>query len=191
MIIPSPTPKPENPALIEKLVGAVQDQLINYFPWLTYAFGKAQKLVSLREGTPFVYPAIHISNGQYVSVLPDQDLGNFSFFTLEDPWTIPKFSPHEFNIVRIPYGLVLWVNLDDVFNDHPDRNLELLKEDLIKFLTRKIVLKYGSLTIDKIYEKAENVYKGYSLKEVDTQYLMHPYAGIRIEGEFIYIEGSC
>jgi len=43
-------------------------------------------------------------------------------------------------------------------------------------------LKSGRLTLSKLYEKADNVFKEFDIKELDSQYFMHPYAGIRIEG---------
>ena len=53
----------------------------------------------------------------------------------------------------------------------------------------------GRLTVEQIYERFENIYKGYSLERIynelayqgqdiqsiDKQYFMHPYAGLRIE----------
>jgi hypothetical protein len=39
-----------------------------------------------------------------------------------------------------------------------------------------------------VYERAENVFEGYSLDEVDNQFLMQPFAGLRITGELIVDE---
>lgn len=44
------------------------------------------------------------------------------------------------------------------------------------------------IELAKIYEQAENIFKGYSLREIDTQYLMQPYGGIRIDGFLMYRE---
>ena len=33
-----------------------------------------------------------------------------------------------------------------------------------------------------IYELAENVYRGFTLDEIDNQFLMHPFGGFRFEG---------
>ena len=40
----------------------------------------------------------------------------------------------------------------------------------------------GRIEINRIYELAENIYRGFSLDEVDNQFLMAPYGGFRFEG---------
>jgi hypothetical protein len=41
-----------------------------------------------------------------------------------------------------------------------------------------------------VYQTAENVFDGYTLDEVDNQYLMAPFAGFRLTGEMI-IDEEC
>ena len=57
-------------------------------------------------------------------------------------------------------------------------------------IVRVAWIKKGSVTLSRIYERAENVFQGYSLDEVDNQYLMSPYAGFRITGEMV-IDEEC
>jgi hypothetical protein len=45
--------------------------------------------------------------------------------------------------------------------------------------------KKGSFTVQRIYERAENVFDGFTLDEVDNQFLMSPFAGFRFYGEMI------
>ena len=44
------------------------------------------------------------------------------------------------------------------------------------------------MDITKMYDQAENIFREYSLKEIDTQYLMQPYGGVRFDLELIYRE---
>lgn len=189
MNIPS-TPKPENPAFADKVIGELQDKLKTKLSWLNYSFGKSQKLVSAkRDGkTPFFYPGIHLKKDTYISVLPDQSLGNFSFVVLDDPQTI-TFNPNSYNKVSTGYALIFWFNLSKIFPASTDRNLENVKEQIVQVLTRELFLTSGSLTVEKIFEQAENVYRGYSLKEVEAQFMMHPFAGLRFEGLLTFTEG--
>jgi hypothetical protein len=53
-----------------------------------------------------------------------------------------------------------------------------------------MLLKSGTFTINRVYEKAENIFQGFTLAEVDNQYLMHPYCGWRFVGE-IRVEDIC
>jgi hypothetical protein len=51
-------------------------------------------------------------------------------------------------------------------------------------------LKDGTIVINRIYELAENVYRGFTLDEIDNQFLMHPFAGFRFAGE-LGIDETC
>ena len=71
-----------------------------------------------------------------------------------------------------------------------------MKDEIIRLLTTPgIINTTGRLTINKIYERFENIYKGYSIEkiynnyvykgegiqDIDKQFFMYPYAGLRIE----------
>lgn len=181
------TPKPEAPAFIDKLIVQVQDALVANLPWLDHAFGQAQRLVTKKDQVDYFYPGVHIGNGTYINVFPDQTLGNYSFVLMEDPQNI-DFRPHTTNNVKVKYSIVFWFNLDKIFGVGKDRNTEQLKADILKVLARKLFLTTGRLDVRAIYEQAENIYRGFSVKEVDSQFLMQPYGGFRFEGEMILME---
>ena len=67
------------------------------------------------------------------------------------------------------------------------RNTEYVKEELLKTI-RRAWLRHGAVNVEKVYQRAENVFEGYSLDEVDIQYLMQPFAGFRLVGELIVDE---
>lgn len=186
MNIPA-VPKPETPAFIDKVITQVQDILKAKLSWLDYSFGQSQRLVTTKDKKEYFYPGIHLGDGKYINVLPDQELGNYSFFITEDPQTV-DFKPHTSNSVKLKYSIVFWVNLDKIFNDDEDRNTESLKAQILKVLTKEMFLAYGRIDVKQIFEKAENIYKGYSLREVNSQFLMQPYAGFRFEGEMLIRE---
>lgn len=186
MNIPS-VPKPETPAFIDKVVVQIQDTLKSKLSWLNYSFGQSQRLVEMRDKREYFYPGIHLGAGKYLNVLPDQDLGNYSFVITEDPQNV-DFRPHNANNVKLKYSIIFWLNLDKIYADEEDRNTEALKAQILKVLTREMFLTYGRIDVRQIYERAENIYKGYSLKEVNSQFLMQPYAGFRFEGEMVLRE---
>jgi hypothetical protein len=67
----------------------------------------------------------------------------------------------------------------------PDqRNTEYVKEAILGVLETAF-LKKGVITVQRIYQRAENVFDGFSLDEVDNQFLMSPFAGFRFQGEMI------
>jgi len=180
-------PKPETPAFIDKVIVQVQDVLKNNLAWLDYSFGQCQKLVTTKDKKDYFYPGVHIRSGKYENVFPNAKLGNYSFFMIEDPQNI-DFRPHTTNNVRLKYSIVFWLNLDKIFGKQVDRNKEAIKAEISKVLTRKTFLTFGRIDIRQIHEQAENIYKGYSIKEIDSQFLMQPYCGFRFEGEMLFNE---
>lgn len=181
-------PRPLIPIFTDKLICELQDYLIENLNWLDHAFGRCQRLITLKDGRSYYYPGIHIESGKYINVFPTSEFGNFSFFHIADPQRV-EFNSHSFNRVWANYALIFWFNLDSIFTT-TERNTEVMKAQIIQILTRNIYLKSGSITVNNIYEQAENIYKGFSIKEIESQFLMQPYAGFRFEGE-IYFNESC
>lgn len=174
-------PKPVTISFFDKVVTQIQDILKSEVFWLDHSFGQSQQLVTKKNKRDFYYPGVHIGNGTYVDVLPNQSLGNYSFFILDDPYTI-EYHPHVKNRITVNFGLIFWLNLKDVFPSSNDRNIETIKEQLLDILTNKMLLNYGRITVNRIQQQARNIYREYSLKEIDSQFLMFPYAGLRFDG---------
>lgn len=186
MNIPN-VPKPTNPVLLDRVIVQIQDRLKEKLSWLDYSFGRCQRLVTMKDRKEYFYPGVHIGAGEYINVLPDQNLGNFSFLSIDDPQPV-DFNPNSFNTIRAKYALIFWFNLDKIFAGSEDRNTEEIKAQILKVLTRELRLTVGRLNIESINEKAENIYKGFSLKEIDSQFLMQPFGGMRFEGEILMLE---
>jgi hypothetical protein len=183
-------PKPDVPEFTDKVVVEIQDALKAKLSWLNYSFGRIQRLVTVKDGANYFYPAVHIGDGEYVNVLPDQGLGNYSFFVVDDPQVL-DFKANTANNVKLKCSIVFWFDLNSIFPNSKDRNTENLKAQILSVLLRDLRLKSGRFSVKQIFEQPENIYRGYSLKEVDSQYMMQPFGGIRFEGELIFIEGLC
>ena len=188
------TPIITNPELIDRVIGDIQKGLADKLPWLDYAFGKAQRLVKIinnkRYYTPNVYAGKKPSGEyNYLGVSPDAKIGNFSFFQIDDP-QIMDWEPNIRGKIDAPFGLIFWFDMRKVRPGDESRNTEAVKAEILKVLNGGIWVKSGRIVINKIYEQAENIYKGYTLDEVDNQFLMHPYAGMRFDG-ILTINESC
>ena len=184
MNIPA-VPKPETPAFLDEIVVQIQDILKANLSWLDYSFGRSQRLVTTKDKNNYFYPGVHIGYEKYINVFPDQELGNFSFFQIEDPQDLVSDTRRP-SLIKIKYSLIFWANLDSIFQDKKDRNTEALKLQILQLLSQGLFLNNGRISVKTIFEKAENIYKEYSLKEVDSQFLMQPYYGLRFEGEIKY-----
>lgn len=187
-------PAIENPVMLDRVLASIQNGLITNIPWLDVAFGKCQKLTKEVQGHTIVTPNVYCGgwNGHgendYIEVSPDSRIGNFSFFEIEDPQNI-TVGPWAREITA-PFALIVWFDLTRVYGNATNRNTEFLKAQFLRVLNGREGwhLSSGRIVLNRIYERAENIYRGYSLSEIDNQYLMHPYAGFRFEGELMFNE---
>lgn len=174
------------PYLFDKVIHELQQALKNGLPWLDYSFGRVERLVKTVNDKRLYTPNIYKGNDQYEQLLPDDRLGCFSFFVLHEPQEIMNRMQLEVRI-KTPFSLIVWVDMRKVEKamQLPDeRNTEYIKEQVLSCIATSF-LKKGSVSVARIYEKAENVFDGFSLDEVDNQFLMSPFAGFRFYGEMI------
>lgn len=189
-------PMKKNPVLLDKIIQDIQTKLKEKLTWLDYAFGRAYKLVQHQDnGGKFIYPAAYIGNSDYISLLPDDNYGNFCWFDIYDPQKVINVvqSTPQFTISG---AIIFWFNLDSIFSDNDAMYTEEIKDEIIRVLsTPGIVKQTGKLAINEIYERFENIYSGYSIEKIynsyqysgqdiqslDKMFFMHPYSGLRFE----------
>ena len=178
----------QNPVMLDRVIGEIQNGLVDNLPWLDVAFGRSQRLTKMMNGkriiTPNVYCGGWNGHGQndYIETSPDSKIGNFSFFEIEDPQTI-DVGPWARRI-KAPFGLIVWFDLTRVYNEPDNRNTEYIKAEILRVLGGRSgwSLSQGRIVLNRIFERAENIYRGYTLSEIDNQFLMHPFAGFRFDG---------
>lgn len=178
----------QNPVLIDRVIGELQTGLADNVDWLDVAFGRAQRVVKHVNGKRYYTPSVYAGGTQwrghndYIDVSPDANIGNFSFFWVDDPQTV-GWQPKEQSTIKASFALIVWFDLRKVYpGELNNRNTEALKNEILNVLNGGFWLKTGRITVERIYELAENVYRGFTIDEIDNQYLMHPYGGFRFEG---------
>lgn len=184
----------KNPVMLDRIIGEIQTGLVENVLWLDVAFGRSQRLTKMLNGKRIITPNVYCGgwNGHgpndYLEVSPDSRIGNFSFFEIEDPQTIDT-GPWAREI-KAPFGLIVWFDLTRVYGSPDNRNTEQLKADILHVLNGRTGwhLREGRITINRIYERCENIYRGYTLTEIDNQFLMHPFAGLRFDGLLEFAE---
>lgn len=177
-----------NAVMLDRVIGDIQQGLVDNISWLDAAFGRSQRLTKMMNGKKIVTPNVYCGgwNGHgendYIETSPDSKIGNFAFFEIEDPQIIDA-GPWARQI-KAPFGLIVWFDLTRVYNTATNRNTEKLKAQILRVLNGRAGwhLPGGRIIINRIYERAENIYRGYTLSEIDNQFLMHPYAGFRFDG---------
>ena len=169
--------KQNNAVLIDAAIAKIEDALAAGLGWLNTVYGRAERIVKVIDGKRYYMPAWYAGNevsgdNEYTLLVPDSRLGNYAFFTVDDPEEI-TLRRGEQSSFRLPFSLIVWCERDI---------LRVLNNVFFPFTAR--------MTVAQIYEKAENVFKGFTLDEAQNQYMMHPYAAWRITGE-LFVEDEC
>lgn len=186
-----------SPVMLDKVIDSMRQNLLARLPWLNYAFGRAYKLVKHTSEGKFTEPAVYIGNSEYVSLMPNDNWGNFCWFDIYDPQSIDTTQRYHPKLT-FSGAIIFWYNMTRIFGDTEFLYNEEIKEQVVNALsTPGIISQQGQVRLFDIYERLENIYRGYSLEKVyntyvysgeeltyiDKQYFMHPYGGLRIELE--------
>lgn len=180
--------------MLDRVIGEIQVGLVSAFDWLDYAFGRSQRITREINGRRVIVPAVYCGGwdgrgeNDYIEVGPDSKIGNFVFFEVEDPQTIDAGVWGR--TITSPFSLIFWGDMRTLTAEKANRNIARYEDYVLKFLAGRTGwhLTQGQVTTERVYERAENIYRGYSLDEVDAQYLMHPYCGFRIDGTLEFDE---
>lgn len=174
-------PLREHPKLFDQVIQYVQQGLKDNISWLEYSFGRAERLIKVIDGQRYYTPNVYVGKQNYELVMPDTfKLGNYSFFVMDEPQEVTNATPLEVKI-HAPFSLIVWVDMRTIDNDD-ERNTEAIKEEILTTLQR-LHIKKGSINVSRIFEKAENVWQGFTTDEAANQFMMSPYYGVRFYGE--------
>lgn len=177
-----------NPILLDKAINSIRKHLLSGLPWLNEAFGRAYKITEHPEGEErFTYPAVYKGDSEYMSMLPNDTIGNFCWFDIYDPQRVININPRH-NQLEVNGAIVFWYDLTAIYADTTYLYTEEVKDEVLKVLTSNVLPNIGKIQVSEIYERFENIYKEYSTETVGKQYFLHPYAGLRVEFTLILKE---
>lgn len=166
---------PDNPVGADKVCAEIQNKLGAEFDWLDHLFGKAQ-IVETKKGK---VPRVFYEKNDYLDVLPDEKYGSFSFMMFDDPEGVDVMNGGFMSHITVRMGLIFWIDLSLIGEG---RRSEEVKELLRTYVGGKMKLTSGSFTLENISERVENIYKGLTVSEIERQFLMQPYYGLRLDG---------
>lgn len=178
--------KRDNPVLMDAIIEEINEQMASNLTWLNNIFGNVERLIKAINGRNYYTANIHIKGNEYKVISPDQKLGNFSYFVADEPETI-DYNRYDQTHFRVPISLVIWVDMRTIPSG-AERNVEAVKQEITRFLNGGLFLRHGRFFVNRIYSKAENVFEGFSLSEIDNQFLMQPFCGWRFEGEMEFLD---
>lgn len=165
----------DNPVLIERLFNDVQQALIDGLDWLDLAYGKAERVIQRTQRNERTYiPAWYLDGMDYDNLLPDDRKGNYAFFTVEDNMSVEAAQGRPARISG-QCSLIVWLDQRTLTNEW---DKEHARNSVISILTA-LNTDSGHLQVQSVFERAESVFSGFTLDEVENQYLTYPYCGFR------------
>ena len=181
--------KPKKARLFDRPIQDLQQSIGRKLLFMDHVFGRAERLVKEINQRRVFSPNIYKADGEYILLTPDNtELGNYCFFVREEPEVmVEAFGNH--GRMRCPFSLIVWVDMRKV-EDGDERNVYDLELKVLDAVASPGVLRSGGLTVSRVYHRAENVFEGFTLDEVDNQYLMWPFVGLRLQIE-IWVDEDC
>lgn len=181
--------KRTSPHLFDKVIGDMQQGIADNVTWIDHIFGRAERLLKVIAGRRYYTPNWYRGDDEYILLAPDQGLGCYGFFVLDEPQDV-SWSAGLNSRLEAPFSLIVWADMREVDTQTDTRDTEKGKQDILKALNGGTWVHDGGFVINRIYERAENVFRGFTLDEVDNQFLMSPFAGWRFDG-VMTIKNDC
>lgn len=179
----------DEPKLFDRPIQDIQKSIAKKLLFMNHIFGRAERLLKVVEGRRHFSPNVYKGKDEYELLTPDNmDLGNYCFFVPDEPQVMVS----AFGVsgrIKAPFSLVVWVDMRTI-EDKDVRNIYDVELKVLDAVASPGVLRHGGLEVSRVYFKAENVFAGFTMDEVDNQFLMSPYMGLRIEME-IWIDEDC
>jgi hypothetical protein len=153
--------------------------------WLTYAYGLSDRIVEFREGKEFIYPAVFqdINSRDYHSCMPNDLPAAFSFWTKEDA---------KINDPARGYYNISCIFFMDLRQIAPTNNFKLTKskirQDILEWVRVHKYMGVGVWDLVKITDDdITQVYKGFSVNQLDNIVRQLPKYAIRLDFTFSFI----
>lgn len=178
------------PKLIDKALAPLIKELQG-LSWLDSAYGKCEALPtdeSFRKFKPAVYAGRPNGSGvkwEYLELLPDGKLGNYSFFDVPDRVGL-SMERGDLPVLDFQAGLVVWFDFRKVYkSDHVYKTTENVKNEILE------VMKYSrvKLVVESTEDRVPKIYAGYEYRDMNSLFSQRPYGCFRINLRIIYNEG--
>lgn len=180
--------KNPQPVLLDKAIIPLQESIAK-IPWITNVYGRAlRKVRNDKNGRKVYYPAVHVLSREHLSVAPSEGLGNFAFFDFPNGETYPDYHQLRVGKTEAQMRIIVWYKEDERKGtaDHRERR----KLDALTAIRNTVFPRemQARVLINRSYEQAEQIYRGYTIDETMNQFLMYPYGGFCLEGILQYEE---
>ncbi len=173
------------PKLLDAAVSAINTTLLAELTWLDNAYGNVERRQKEVNGRRIFYPGVYSGDSDYYNLMPDGHLGNYSFFYIEDGIDVMEAKGRAYYF-SVRYALVFWFDYRTVYSaDWEQRSINNVQNEVFAAI-KKFSLANAQIMADRAFLDAQNIYRLFTVDEVEQQYLMRPYGGLRVEGIIKY-----
>jgi hypothetical protein len=181
--------KPENvvpeitPVGIDLFTTKFNATLLTKLTWLNKAYGKClvhrQKTDKGISTIPIVYAGSK-QTGDYISVFPDDRIGNHVFWIFSDPINY-KYHSAQQSSIDTQCSIVIWFDLRKIANSGFN-NIEFVKTRIIEAIRAANRSVRGEFQWTAINERPQSIYREFSFTDMDAKFTTHPYFAYRFDG---------
>jgi hypothetical protein len=167
---------------IETIAGHMTD-----LTWLSYSFGLAERDVNIKDGKENIIPTIYqnLNSKDPLSLMPSDLYDAFSFWVKEPEGIFRE----EATRLRYKVSCIFFCDLKQIA---PDDNYKVTKtricQDILKFFRIHENAGFGQLNILSIIDDdITQVYKGFTISQIDNKYRMLPKYAIRVNFDYSFL----
>lgn len=196
------TPTISNPVGVDSVIQTLQVEYSNQLSWLEKSFGRAYMAhkktddmdnASLLTRQNEVYPSLWQGEDlDPINGLANDNLNAYSFFLKSGEETPINYQTRIRNRWTCDISNIFWLNLERVDSSKTYPFTEELIQEVKNVISNTLFtgLQHTGVEITSIKTKDEEIFQEFTLDLAETQHLVYPYDGFRIEMT-AYFSDSC
>lgn len=174
---------------IDGAIHHLQAALTFKYPWMA-VFHRAYPFLewNVANTKGLKVPKVWSGGNEYMNILPNDFLVGQAFFFVTEEEKLTETHRQFGSEFNTEVSLIVWVNTSAIPGQTTGPSIAWLKKGIVDLLSySETVLKVEAMTD----QDAGSVFDGWSIDDVDTQYLMLPYAGLRVNMVLRYSYSEC
>jgi hypothetical protein len=183
MNIPSEV-RPTTEALIDRHLKKIAESL-GALSWMDRNFVRAYRHRFRKDGT--VQPFVYVGNDEYLPVMPDDELGNYSFVYVEEGDQISDQG--DFDMITSQIRIICFWNFESIFQNEDRSNLMTVVK-MIKDQLHTTRFLYARMELTSTFLEVDSIFQGFTASMIDDSKLSFPFGACRIDAELKYLDVS-
>lgn len=177
---------------IDKKIQDLQIEINTDLSWLDKSFGLADRIVEIKEGKEYVYPAVFESNKiDSIPMMPGDVWQSFCFWvkTEESKFDNNVDFPPKNPMITYNVSCIFYIDIRRIDNTLTYKETKSkLRDDIFNFFN-KVQLSARLKQLRFIDDDITKVWEGYSLDQIDNTFKVYPKWACRMDFELSFRDG--